>query len=93
MSYDVTPGGWLPHRGDYGKHYADQLIPLVEATTCRLGCTRSGTQKERDEFGPGGTCAVLMRMTEPERVAEIEPREDGPVCTARHPLPTPVGAA
>jgi hypothetical protein len=85
--FDITEGGWLPRRGDYNAHYADKLIPLVEATSCGLGCVRSGTDKARAEFGPGGDCDVLARMTTPERVTEIEPRPDGPVCNARQPAP------
>lgn len=38
MSFDVNDDGWLPRRGDYGAHYAADLIPLVEATSCHLGC-------------------------------------------------------
>lgn len=85
MSFDVNTDGWLPRRGDYGAHYAGDLIPLVEATSCAHGCTKAGTQEVRDEFGPGGDCHLLALMTLPERVREIEPRADGPVCTARQP--------
>lgn len=86
MSFDVNDDGWLPRRGDYGAHYAADLIPLVEATSCHLGCARSGTQQARDEFGPGGDCHLLAILTLPDRVLEIKPREDGPVCTVRQPL-------
>jgi hypothetical protein len=86
MTFDVTPEGWIPGRGDYGAHYASDLIPLVEAMSCRLGCTKSGTQATRDEFGPGGDCEVLAVLSLGDgetRIPELEPHAEGPRCRAR----------
>lgn len=87
FSFDVTPGGWLAHRGDYGAGHATDLIPMVEQTTCIQGCARSGTDLDRVRYGPGGTCVVLANLGLNERVAEIQPTGHGPVCTARQPWP------
>jgi hypothetical protein len=84
--FDVTSDGWLPGRGDYGAEYAADLIALIEASSCRHGCAKSGTQADRDEYGPGGNCVILAMVCMPERQKELEPRADGPVCTAREPL-------
>lgn len=77
---------WAPWRGDYGAHYGADLIPLIEERSCVKGCTRAGTQAQRDEFGPGGSCYVLARVSLGEYgqvIPELEPRPDGPHCTAR----------
>jgi hypothetical protein len=83
VSFDVTDEGWLPSRGDYGAHYASDLIPLIEATTCHRGCVKAGDEATRAEFGPGGNCELLAYISAPERVKEIQPRDDGPHCTVR----------
>jgi hypothetical protein len=75
--------GWIPARGDYGTHYAADLIPIIERHNCVKGCTHSGDAADRAEFGPGGNCEILMRVCIPAAVPEIEPRRDGPHCTAR----------
>lgn len=80
---DVTAEGWLARRGDYGAEYAADLIPLIEATTCHLGCVNAGSEAERAEFGPGGNCHLLAQLCVPERMAEFVPEPDGPRCTAR----------
>lgn len=86
-AFDVTPGGWLPHRGDYGTGYADQLVGMVEQTTCVQGCARSGTDLDRVRYGPGGTCLILANLGMGKRMPQIEPTGQGPVCTARQPWP------
>lgn len=81
--FDVTADGWLPRRGDYGAAYAFDLIPLVEATSCVLGCRKAGHEDDVAEFGPGGSCVVLMNMSIATDRVPIEPRDDGPRCTVR----------
>lgn len=87
MSFDVNPDGWLPHRGDYSAEYATDLIPMIEQTTCVRGCVKSGTDLDRVQYGPGGTCLILANLGMGERMAEITPTGQGPVCTAREPWP------
>ena len=77
---------WAPYRGDYGAHYGTDLIDLIEAGNCSKGCARSGTQAERDEFGPGGNCHVLALVAlgdYGEIVHGLDPRPAGPHCHAR----------
>jgi hypothetical protein len=82
---------WIPHRGDYGVHYSAELIELIEDRNCHFGCLRSGTDADREEFGPGGRCTVLAfvgigDVSTP--IPELDPRPDGPFCRAREPVPT-----
>lgn len=84
----VTDSGatdWRPGRGDYGAEYAGDLIEIIERFNCSKGCTRSGSQADRDEFGPGGNCTVLAAvfMSPEEGIPELDPRPDGPHCRAR----------
>jgi hypothetical protein len=79
-NFDVTDDGWLPARGDYGTHYADQVIQLIEARNCVQGCTHAGTLAAVREHGPGGTCHLLALVGLPERVKGFE--HDGGVTTA-----------
>lgn len=77
---------WSPYRGDYGAHHSQDVIEAIEADSCIKGCTRSGTQAERDEFGPGGNCHILALVALGEYgqiIPELDPRPDGPHCTAR----------
>jgi hypothetical protein len=83
VSFDVTDEGWLPSRGDYGTHYADQLIQLIEARNCIQGCTHAGTLAAIREHGPGGTCHLLALVGLPERVKGFE--HDGGVTTIEQP--------
>lgn len=81
---EVGPEGWMPGRGDYGSEYSGDLIQIIERHNCLKGCTKSGTEAEREEFGPGGTCNILARVSlGQDAVPELDPRPDGPHCTAR----------
>lgn len=83
---NITKGGWIPYRGDYGARYSLDLIPLVEAANCSKGCTKSGTDAERDEFGPGGNCHILAMVSIGDQetpIPELVPTVDGIACTAR----------
>jgi hypothetical protein len=84
---NVTSDGWIPARGDYGAHYATDLIPLVEASNCVKGCVRSGTQAARDEFGPGGHCHILavLGAGADDRIPALVPEPQGIRCTALFP--------
>jgi hypothetical protein len=82
----VTPESgepWTPGRGDYGTEYAGDLIEIIEAHNCVKGCTRTGTPREIEDYGPGGTCEILARVSIPDAVPELDPRPEGPHCTAR----------
>lgn len=77
---------WAPYRGDYGTYYSTDTIELIEEHNCVKGCTRSGTKAQRAEFGPGGNCHVLALVSlgdYGEVRPELEPRPEGPHCTAR----------
>jgi len=75
---------YIPRRGDFGAHYAIDLIPVVEATNCSLVCGHAGTEADRDEFGPGGICHVLAILAigdvPVEELTRVEDRID---CSAR----------
>lgn len=78
------PEGWIPGRGDYGTEYSGDLVAIIEAHNCVKGCTRAGTAAQQAEFGPGGCCGVLARVALGNQpVPELDPRPDGPHCTAR----------
>jgi hypothetical protein len=53
---------YVPRRGDFGAEHASDLIPIVEATNCVLGCINAGTATDIGEFGPGGNCPVLAMV-------------------------------
>lgn len=74
---------WTPGRGDYGTEYAGDLIAIIEAHNCVKGCTRAGTPREIEDYGPGGTCEILARVSIPDAVPELDPRAEGPHCSAR----------
>jgi len=83
---NVTDEGWTPNRGDYGAHYATDLIPLIEKRNCIKGCVHSGSQSDRDEFGPGGNCHILAMVSlgaQDVRIPELVPQVHGIRCTAR----------
>ena len=83
---DTSLVEWAPYRGDYGAHYAHELIEVIEERNCVKGCTRSGTQADRDEFGPGGNCHILAMValgTYGEIIPELDPQPEGPHCRAR----------
>lgn len=88
---DIQENGWRPGRGDYGSDHSSDLIELIEDHNCSKGCTLSGTRAARREFGPGGTCSILMRVSfgDGEPIRELDPRREGPHCTARVPPPEP----
>jgi hypothetical protein len=77
------PEGWIPGRGDYGTEYSSDLIEIVERLNCVKGCTKAGGPAEREEFGPGGNCHTLALIGADVPIPELEPRPDGPHCTAR----------
>jgi hypothetical protein len=82
---------WIPNRGDDGAYYSADLIEVIEDGNCRFGCLRSGTDADREEFGPGGNCTVLALVglgDQSTPIPELDPRPDGPFCRAREPLPT-----
>ena len=54
---------YVARRGDFGAEYATDLIPIVEATNCALGCTKAGPTSAIAELGPGGTCHVLAMLS------------------------------
>jgi hypothetical protein len=83
VCYEPGSTEWVPGRGDYGTEYATDLVEIIERHNCVKGCTRSGTQAERDEFGLGGNCEVLARVCVPAAVPELDPRPDGPHCRVR----------
>jgi hypothetical protein len=92
---DTEQVEWAPYRGDYGVHYAGELIEGIEELNCVKGCLKAGTQAQRDEFGPGGNCDVLAIVSIGEygqTIPELDPRPDGPHCTARQD-PATAGAA
>jgi hypothetical protein len=79
---------WTPGRGDYGADNVGDMIAIVEEHNCAHGCTRAGTRKQqRDAGGPGGFCSILARLVCEEVMPEMDPREDGPHCRERIPLP------
>lgn len=89
---DTARVEWAPYRGDYGAHYAHETIELIEEHNCVKGCTRSGTEPEREEFGPGGNCHILAMVAlgdHDRAIPELDPRPAGPHCDARQ-VPVPV---
>jgi hypothetical protein len=87
----IRDDGWTPGRGDYGADHSSGLIAIIEDHNCVKGCTLSGTRAARREFGPGGNCSILARVAigDNEPIRELDPRREGPHCTARIPPPEP----
>jgi hypothetical protein len=89
---DIRENGWRPGRGDYGADNSSDLVELIEEHNCVKGCTLAGTLAERREFGPGGNCSILMRVATADTndpIRELDPRREGPHCTARVEPPEP----
>ena len=83
---EVGPEGWVPGRGDYGSEYSSDLIEIIEAHNCIKGCAHSGTDHDREEFGPGGNChtlAVVSMGDQETPIPELDPTPDGPICRRR----------
>jgi hypothetical protein len=82
----IAAEGWTPGRGDYGCDHSSEMVDLIEEHNCIHGCTKSGTRAARREFGPGGTCNILALVAMGDGpIPELDPRRDGPHCTARTP--------
>lgn len=83
--FDVNDDGWLPGRGNYGQHYASDLVELVEARNCVRGCAHSGSERDRQNIGPSGICEITALMLIPERVKGLV--HDGGCEPGGHPAP------
>ena len=81
------PDGWRPARGDYGREYLTEVIDLIEERNCAKGCERAGGEfMIIAAMTPSGICPVMAEVIQELPVREIDPRPDGPDCTARQPL-------
>ena len=74
---------YKPKRGDYGTHYAYDLVEKIEQWNCIKGCTRAGPAEKVAEFGPGGTCDLLAWVGMDFEITEFDSLPDRIDCTAR----------
>jgi hypothetical protein len=70
-------------------HYSWEAVDHVEETNCARGCrwgAAPGSPEDR-EFGPGGTCHVLARISlgDGDPIPELDDRGDRVVCLVREP--------
>lgn len=70
-------------------HYSFEAVDHVEEVNCSRGCRWGAVpgSPEDEEFGPGGTCEVLARVSlgDGQPIPELDDRGDEVVCLVREP--------
>ncbi len=78
---EIDRATYVYGRGDYGTEYAHNLIEKIEQWNCSRGaCVHSGTEADRAESGPGGTCHLLASVFFGQPVPEFDPQRERIVC-------------